>query len=141
MSVETTKDAKIISKIVLECLNFYSTKKKIHYHNAYDYDEESNIHHIYFCPSKKEIVGGSKDGKKSFFGFMFHIDMFLDICKSRKIHIINVAFSTKTKSLECESLIFTMIFRNKQYALKIFGKPAKDVNFVTKINCTDKKKE
>jgi len=140
MELEMNKDAKRISKVVLECMTWYTKKNNLHYHSLFDYDGESDIYHIYFCPSKKEIVGGVNDGKKSFFGFMFHIGMFMEICASRKIHVLDSAFSTKTKSLENEALLFTIMYKNKQYAIKIYGKPSKQIDFVTKINIKEKNK-
>jgi hypothetical protein len=137
MSLEN-QDVEKITKIVVKCWDFNNNKKKdVTYHNAENYDEESGITHLLFCPSKKEIVGGSRDGKVSFSGFMFHIGMFLDLCKTKKIEVVDVAFSTRNKHLECETLIFHILYKKKQYAVKIYGKPAKDVNVTTRINYHD----
>ncbi len=123
-----------ISNIVIKCWDFQSKKKNFTYHQAVSHDAESEVTHLMFCPEKREIVGGAYDGRLVSCKFLFHIGMFFDLCNSSKIHIVDMAFCTKNKNIECETLIAHLLYRKKQYAIRIFAKPAKDVQVTSTIN-------
>lgn len=100
---------------------------EISIHTKVYFDEENKRTELLLCPQMNEIVGGKKDGKTFFKSYAFDIANCLKQLLSNKIKIVNILFASKSKALECDTIIFVLGYRKEEIILKILTRPANDV--------------
>jgi|694.fasta_scaffold00059_39 hypothetical protein len=105
-------------------------------HTKVTFDEDTKRIELLACPSRNEIVGGARDGKTFYYNFAFDVAGCIENLISKKIEIHNILYASKSKSLECDMIIFVLNYRKEEVVLKVFSRPAKDIE---KIKITQNK--
>lgn len=123
---------KAILSAVSDCWIVQRKKRTIFLPNCVQ--SSNGVTHIFVCPMRHEIVGGSKDGKTGYFPFLFGVDKFTKACKSHKIIIKDlVLLSRGKKQFECPSLAFEMKSGRSNFILHLFTTPVKAMTMSAKI--------
>ena len=100
------------------------------------FDEDTKKIELLTSPSRNEIVGGARDGKTFYYNFAFDVAGCIENLILKKIEIHNILYASKSKSLECDMIIFVLGYRKQEMVLKVFSRPAKGVE---KIKITQNK--
>ena len=116
----------MIKKIIANQDQDLVQEEKIH--TKIDYDHDNKKYELSVCPTKNEIIGGAKDGKKFYYTFAFDMMNCISNLIQNKINIESILYASKSKVLECDTTFMILKYRNEEMVLKIFSRPAKDIN-------------
>jgi len=94
----------------------------------------NKVTHINFCPIRCEIVGGPKDGKVEYKRFHLRIDRFVGLCIHYGFDVGEIVFFSKDKNIECDSIVFIMNLKSYKFFVRVYSRPAKELNLSVKIN-------
>jgi hypothetical protein len=129
------KKKKIVDTIISsisDCWMIQRKKGKIFIANCVQ--SSGGITHIFVCPMRHEIVGGSKDGRIGYFSFSFGIVKFIKICKSHDIIVKDlVLLSRGKKQFEFPTIVFEIKSGRSNFLLHLFTAPPKSMNVLKKI--------
>lgn len=105
-------------------------------HTKVSFDKDTKRIELLACPSRNEIVGGARDGKTFYYNFAFDVAGCIESLILKKIKVHNILYASKSKSLECDMIIFVLSYRKEEMVLKVYSRPAKDIE---KIKITQNK--